>query len=161
MPQPQPHRIQAASVNYTTAHGDARSWSHWARPGIEPTSSCILVGFVTAEPQWELTDICLFFNWVVFLLLSCRSFLYILEIRFMLVASFAKIFSHSMGCLLIFCLLSGFLCCTKLLSLIRFQWFIFVFIVIILGGRWNKSYCFYCWDLFQRAFHLCFPLGVL
>ena len=24
------------------------------RPGIKPTSSCILVGFVTTEPQWEL-----------------------------------------------------------------------------------------------------------
>ena len=28
--------------------------NHWGRPGIEPTSSWILVRFVTAEPQWEL-----------------------------------------------------------------------------------------------------------
>ena len=27
---------------------------HWGRPGIEPTSSRMLVGFVTAEPQQEL-----------------------------------------------------------------------------------------------------------
>ena len=32
----------------------ARSLNHWARPGIEPASSCILVRFITAEPQWEL-----------------------------------------------------------------------------------------------------------
>ena len=30
----------------TTAHGNARSLSHWVRPGIEPESSWILVRFV-------------------------------------------------------------------------------------------------------------------
>ena len=40
-PQPQPHQIWAASATYTTAHGNARSLTHWARPGIEPTSSQI------------------------------------------------------------------------------------------------------------------------
>ena len=30
------------------------SLSEAARPGIEPTSSWILVGFVSTEPQWEL-----------------------------------------------------------------------------------------------------------
>ena len=47
----------------------------------------------------------------VFLLLSCLSYLYILEIRLLSVALFAKIFSHSVGCLFIF--LNGFLCCAK------------------------------------------------
>ena len=28
--------------------------THWARPEIKPASSRILVGFVTAEPWWEL-----------------------------------------------------------------------------------------------------------
>ena len=42
------------SVPSTTAHGNAESLTHWARPGIEPTCSWLLVGFVTAEPQWEL-----------------------------------------------------------------------------------------------------------
>ena len=41
-------------MTYTTAHGNTRSLTHWARPGIKPTSSWMLVGFVTAEPQWEL-----------------------------------------------------------------------------------------------------------
>ena len=46
----------------------------------------------------------------VFLILSCMSCLYILEINPLSVASFAIIFSHSEGCL--FTLLS-FLCCAK------------------------------------------------
>ena len=29
---------------------------HWARPGIKPESSWILVGFVTTEPQWKLPN---------------------------------------------------------------------------------------------------------
>ena len=39
---------------YTTAHGNARSLTHWMRPGIELMTSWILVRFVTAEPQWKL-----------------------------------------------------------------------------------------------------------
>ena len=46
-PQPQQCRIQAISVTYTTAHGKAGSLTHWERPGIEPTSSWILVRFLT------------------------------------------------------------------------------------------------------------------
>ena len=30
--------------------------NHWARPGIKPTSSWILVGLITAEPQGELPN---------------------------------------------------------------------------------------------------------
>ena len=40
-----------------------------------------------------------FFDWVIFLELSCRSCLYILEISCLSVASFAIISSHSEGCL--------------------------------------------------------------
>ena len=42
---------------YATAHSNARSLTHWARPGIEPASSWILVGFITTEPPWELPDL--------------------------------------------------------------------------------------------------------
>ena len=45
--------IQAMSVAYTTAQGNARSLTHWVGLGIKPTSSWILVGFVTAETQQE------------------------------------------------------------------------------------------------------------
>ena len=53
-PKPQPHQIQATSVIYTTAHSNAGSLTCWARPGIKPACSWILVGFITTEPQWEL-----------------------------------------------------------------------------------------------------------
>ena len=36
---------------YTTALGNTGSLTHWMGPGIEPVSSWILVGFVSAEPQ--------------------------------------------------------------------------------------------------------------
>ena len=40
-------KIQAMSATYTTAHSNTRALTHWARPGMEPTSSWILVGFIT------------------------------------------------------------------------------------------------------------------
>ena len=46
-------RIQTASSTYTTTHSNAGSLTHWARPGIEPLSSWILVWFITAKPRWE------------------------------------------------------------------------------------------------------------
>ena len=50
-PQPQQCQIQASSATYTTAHSIAGSLTHWARPGIEPTTLWFLVGFVTPAPQ--------------------------------------------------------------------------------------------------------------
>ena len=47
-------KLELQLLSYTTAHGNARSLTHWARPGVEPTSSWILVGFTSAQPQWEL-----------------------------------------------------------------------------------------------------------
>ena len=81
------------------------------------------------------------------------SCLYILEINPLLVTSFAKIFSNSVGCLFVLFMVS--LAVQKLLSLIRSHLFIFVFISISLGdglkmmGFMSKSFC------------LCFPLRVL
>ena len=42
------------SAAYTTAHSNAGSPTHWARPGIELASSWIRVGFFSTEPWWEL-----------------------------------------------------------------------------------------------------------
>ena len=39
--------------NYTTAHNNTRSLTHWVRPEMEPASSWILVRFITTEPWWE------------------------------------------------------------------------------------------------------------
>ena len=43
-PQPQRRGIWATSVTFTTALGSAGSRTYWARPGIQPASSWILVG---------------------------------------------------------------------------------------------------------------------
>ena len=40
-------QIQAASETYATVHQNTRSLTYWDRPGIEPTSSWILVRFLT------------------------------------------------------------------------------------------------------------------
>ena len=37
-----------------TAHSNAGSLTLWARSGIKPSSSWILVGFISTEPRWEL-----------------------------------------------------------------------------------------------------------
>ena len=47
--QPQQCSIRTASATHTTAHGNARSLTYWARPRIK------LVGFITTEPQREHT----------------------------------------------------------------------------------------------------------
>ena len=67
----------------------------------------------------------------VFLVLSCMSFLYILEVNPLSVVSFAIIFSHSEGCL--FTLLRVSFAVQKLLNLIRSHFFTFVFISVALG----------------------------
>ena len=90
----------------------------------------------------------------IFLVLSCMSCLFILEINSLSVVSFAIIFSHSEDCL--FTLLIVSFVVQKLLNLIRFHLFIFAFISITLGGGYRGSCC----DLWQRVFCLCFPLGV-
>ena len=68
----------------------------------------------------------------IFLELSCMSCLYIFEITYLSVASFAIIFSHSEGYL--FTLLVISFVVQKLLILIRSHVFIFAFISNILGG---------------------------
>ena len=68
----------------------------------------------------------------VFLVLSCMSCFYILEINPLSVVSFAVIFSHSEGCL--FTLLRVSFAVQKLLSLIRSYLFTLGFISIMLGG---------------------------
>ena len=68
----------------------------------------------------------------IFLELSCRSLLYVFEINSLSVASFAIIFSHSVGCL--FTLLIVLFVVQKLLILIRSHvYFCFYFQY---SGRW-------------------------
>ena len=90
-----------------------------------------------------------------FLILSCMSCLYVLEINLLSVDSCAIIFSHSEGCL--FTLLIVSFAVQKLLSLIRSHLFTFVFISVTLGDGYRGS----CFDLCHQVFCLCFPLRVL
>ena len=55
-PQSEQCHIWAASVTYTSAHGNTGSLTHWVRLGIEPTTSWFLVGFVSAAPWREFQD---------------------------------------------------------------------------------------------------------
>ena len=68
----------------------------------------------------------------IFLVLSCMSCLYILEINLLSVVSVAIIFSHSEGCLFILLIVSFVV--QKLLTLIRPPLFTLVFISVTLGG---------------------------
>ena len=71
------------------------------------------------------------------LILNCRSCLYILEINPLSVASFANIFSHSVGCLFIFYIVSFAM--QKILSLIRsFVYFYFLPPLLYLGDGSKK-----------------------
>ena len=67
----------------------------------------------------------------VFWLLRYMSCLHILEIKPLLAASFATIFSHSVSCLFLFFLVSFPV--QKLVSLIRSHWFNFTRISVALG----------------------------
>ena len=68
---------------------------------------------------------------LAFLLLSCVSCLYILEIKPLPVASFETIFCHSMDCLFGFFMVSFTM--QKLVSLTMSHWFIFAFIAAAFG----------------------------
>ena len=69
---------------------------------------------------------------LLFLLLSCITCLYILEIKPLYVASFDIIFSHSLCCLFVFFVVS--FAVQKLVSLIKSHWYIFALIAVALGA---------------------------
>ena len=73
-----------------------------------------------------------------FFLLSCIHCLYILEIKPLSVSSFEIIFFHFVGCLFVFPMVP--FAAQKLVSLIRFHWFIFVFISVALGDLPKKIF---------------------
>ena len=69
--RPQQCQIRAVSSTYTTAHGNGRSLTHWARPGIKPTISWLQVGFISTT-QWQKLPIHFIFN-VFFLFMAALA----------------------------------------------------------------------------------------
>ena len=66
--------------------------------------------------QMSIKVSCPSFSWVVcFSVVELYELLYILVIKPLSVASFANIFSHSVGCLFFYIIITfcGFLCCVK------------------------------------------------
>ena len=93
------------------------------------------------------------------LLSSCMSCLYVSEIKRLSVASFANIFSQSVGCLFILFMVS--FAVQKLVSLTRSHLFIFVLFLL----PWETDLRKHWYDLCQRMFCLCensfFKEGIL
>ena len=84
-------RSKPTSVTYTTAHGNTGSLTHWARPGIKPESSRILVRFISTAPQWELpgwSSLFLFQYRCRVFCLCCTRFADFLQKYFQIVTNF-------------------------------------------------------------------------
>ena len=124
------HRLQTRKLSNCGPRSQLlRGTRDLPRRGLEPVSPALAGRFSTTVPPGKPRVVC-------FLILSCISCLYILEINPLSIASFANIFSHSEGCLFFLFMVS--FAVRKLLSLIRSHVFIFVFIFITLGGGSKK-----------------------
>ena len=95
---------------------------------------------------------------LVFLILSCTSCLYILEINALPIALFTNIFSHSEGCHFVLFMVS--FAVQKLFCFLRSHLFIFVFIYncphlwaskMPFRGEWINSSPFRQWNIIQQA----------
>ena len=99
--------------------------------------SCHLLHCRWVLYHWATQKPILLIFWLgCFSILSCKSWLYTLDINPLSVISFTNIFSHSVNCF--FFLSMVFFAVQKLLSLIRSHLFKFAFISFTLGDRFKK-----------------------
>ena len=81
-------------------HSSWQCWihNHWVRPGIEPTTTWFLVGFIFAAPRWELLFLFLLLwgDWPknTFVWLMSESFLPVFSSRSLMVSCLIKSLSH-------------------------------------------------------------------
>ena len=93
-PQTQQCKIQTASATYTTAHDNARSLTHWWKPGNEPAFFWILMWFITTEPQWKLWIIRTFLKGFILYNLERPMLRFLISRKFVLILlSFFGIFN--------------------------------------------------------------------
>ena len=95
---------------------------------VEHLFMCLLVIYISSVEKCLSSLAHFLIGSFIFLVLSCMSCLYIMEINSSSVVSFAVIFSHSEVCLFSFLIVS--LIVQKLFSLIRSHCFTFAFISI-------------------------------
>ena len=101
---------------------------------VEHLFLCLLASCMYSLEKYLFSSLAYFvIRSLIFLELSCRSFLYVFEINSLSIASFAIIFSHSESCLFTLFIISSIL--KKLLSLIRSHLFYFCF-YFHYSGRW-------------------------
>ena len=115
---------------------------------VEYLFMCFLPIYLSSLEQMSIKIFCQSFYWVVFffLILSCMSCLYILEINYLSFTSFAKIFSHSVGCP--FILLTVSFAVQKFLNIIV----TFVYFYFHYSKRWLKKILL--WSMSESVLHM-------